>query len=787
MDYSDNTQIRDREWPEENGNELNLMDLLHICLVNWKWFLLSFVLCTGLAYLYLLQAPRVYTRTASVMIKEENKNGNLANNFGFSTDLTSLGFKNNVDNEVLVFKTYRLMEKVAQRLHLDVSYTIKPQLRKIELYRQSPVSLSFPEAEPSQSFALKVTPLNENEVMLSDFVVIDENGEEQEISKQLKVALKDSISTPVGKVIVNPSFYYTNQYFNTPIQVRKSNLEGVTKSYLNNLQTSLASKTSTIINLTLQDVSIARAEDVLNTLIAVYNEAAIDDKNQITINTSEFIAERLVIIEKELGSVDADIEKFKQENRLTDITSESGMYLESTSRFQQEGVMVENQLTMAKYIREYLSDPNKASDLIPANTGISDANIEQQIAVYNETLLKRDRLISNSSNRNPVVMDLNNNLGAMKQTIIRAIDNLIVSLDIKSDNIRMQEEQITKRISAVPTQQKYVLSVERQQKIKEALYLFLLNKREENALTQAMTESNMRILDEATGSSEPVAPKSAMIMLAGLILGLAIPAGILWLRWANDTRIRSMKDVQEQTALPLLGEIPALEKNQEKLVVKEGSRDSVSEAFRILRANMDFMRGGDEHIQVLLFTSMNAGAGKTFVSSNLAASLVLTRQKVVLLDLDIRKGTLGKQTGYKGDGITNYLSGKVTDVSSLICHDELVPGLDVIYAGPVPPNPAELLQSKRLDVMIAELRSRYDFVVLDNVPAGLVADAQIVARLADLTLCIVRAGVLDRRQVPALEILSRRFPKFSLVLNCVKGYHQGYGYGYGYGYGNEKN
>lgn len=239
------------------------------------------------------------------------------------------------------------------------------------------------------------------------------------------------------------------------------------------------------------------------------------------------------------------------------------MYLESTSRFQQEGVMVENQLTMAKYIREYLSDPKKASDLIPANTGISDANIEQQIAVYNETLLKRDRLISNSSNRNPVVMDLNNNLGAMKQTIIRAIDNLIVSLDIKSDNLRMQEEQITKRISAVPTQQKYVLSVERQQKIKEALYLFLLNKREENALTQAMTESNMRVLDEATGSSAPIAPKSAMILLAGFILGLAIPAGILWLRWANDTRVRSMKDVQDRTALPLLGEIPALEKNQE--------------------------------------------------------------------------------------------------------------------------------------------------------------------------------------------------------------------------------
>lgn len=694
--WNNDVQSRERIIPEEAGNSLNLMDFLRIALANWYWFVLSVVVCLGLAYLKLMKTPQVYTRTASVMIKEESGKGGANSNFGFSSDLSSFGFKNNIGNEILVFKSYRLMEKVAERLHLDISYTIKPQLRDIELYRESPVLLSFPDAGATQSLALKVTPLNEEQVLLSDFVTRDATVDENELSQNLTVNLKDTVKTPVGRVVVTPSFYYTNQYFNVPIQVRKSNLETVAKGYASALQSGLASSTSTIINLTLQDVSTSRAEDVLNTLIAVYNEATIDDKNQITVNTSEFIADRLVIIERELGSVDADIEKFKQENRLTDITSESGMYLESTNRYQQESVGIENQLAMAKYVRDYLSDPNKASDLIPANTGISDANIELQIATYNEALLKRDRLISNSSDRNPVVMDLNNNLGAMKQTILRAIDNLIVSLEIKIKNIRTQESQISKRISAVPTQQKYVLSVERQQKIKESLYLFLLNKREENALAQAMTESNIRILDEAIGSSAPVSPNASMILLVGLIVGLAIPAGILFLRWASDTRIHSMKDVQENTALPLLGEIPALEKNQEKLVVKEGSRDAVSEAFRILRANMDFMRGGDEHMQVLLFTSMNAGAGKTFISSNLAAGLVLTHQKVVLLDLDIRKGTLGKQVGYRGEGITNYLSGKVTDVTSLVCQDELVPGLDVIHAGPVPPNPAELLQNKRL-------------------------------------------------------------------------------------------
>lgn len=547
------TPSNDPRWNEEN-NELNLWDLLQVLKANWYWFLLSVIVCLGAAYVYLLQAPRVYTRAASVLVKDERRSSRTMSTYGFSDLNNMLGIPRNVDNEVIVFKSYRLMEMVARRLRLDISYTEKRGLRMVELYRQSPVTLSFPDAGEAQSFSLTVMPLSKEKVRLFNFVTTNSVGERVEVEKAQDVALNDTVQTPVGRVVVQPSLYYADTYYNREIQVRKSNLQAVATGYQRVLVSDLAAEYATIVNLSLSDVSISRAEDVLNTLIAVYNEDAIEDKNRITVNTSEFIAERLVIIEQELGSVDADIETFKREHQLTDITSETGMYLQNTSQFRQEGLSLENQLSVAQYIRNYLSDPQKALDLIPANT-ITDMTVEQQISTYNEMLLKRDNLIRNSSDKNPVVMDLNNSLSAMKQTIIRSVDNLIASLRISIKNVQAQEDQLQRRIAAVPSQQKYVLTVERQQKIKEELYLYLLNKREENALAQAMTESNTRILDAAHGSNMPISPKSQMVMLAAFVIGCCIPAGIIWLMFSMDTKVHTRKDVQDATTIPFLGEV----------------------------------------------------------------------------------------------------------------------------------------------------------------------------------------------------------------------------------------
>ena len=464
--------------PVEQENELNLGDLIILVAKNWYWYVLSVVICTGLAFLYLQWAPKVYTRSASVLIKDDKNGGGSLTESGAFDDLGISVGSRNVDNEVLVFKANRLMEQVVRRLHLDINYSVQQGLRTVDLYTQSPVTLRFPEAEDSQAFGLTVTPVSEKEVTLSDFTMKDEAGEMSDVPGNFKVALGDSVQTPAGWVKVEANLDYTDRYFGKEIRVTKSPVEQVTNAYETALSATLASKTATIINLSLQDRSIPRADDVLNTLIAVYKEDVINDKNQVAVNTSNFIADRLVIIEQELGSVDANIESFKRENQLTDISSETGMYLQNTSQYRQEALSLQSQLQLAKYIKEYLVDPSKNSDLIPANTGV-DANIESEISEYNTLLLKRDKLISNSSNKNPVVQDLNNSLNAMRQTIVRSVDNLIVSLNVKIRNVKAQEEQTSRRISAVPTQQKYVLSVERQQKIKEELYLYLLNKREE--------------------------------------------------------------------------------------------------------------------------------------------------------------------------------------------------------------------------------------------------------------------------------------------------------------------
>ena len=685
---SQNSELREKE------SEISIVDIFHLVIANWYWFVLSILICAGIAFFYLKSSSKVYSRKASVLIRDDSKGGSISESTAFA-DISFLGGKRNVDNEVLVFQSRHLMEKVARRLHLDMSYKVKNGLREDELYTHSPITVLFPESEERQVIEMTVTPVDSATVRLSDFS-LSIAGEEIRSAEVVDARLNDTILTPVGTMVVTPTLYYTDTYYGKPVYITKSNMEKVVEGYLRRINISLASKTATIINLVLDDVSTARAEDILNMLIAVYNEDVINDKNQIAVNTSKFINDRLIIIERELGSVDANIESFKRENQLTDITSETGMYLQNTSRYKQEGLSLENQLSIVKYIKEYLVDPQKGSDLIPANTGISDNSVESQIKEYNDMLLKRDKLVAGSSNKNPIVIDLNNSLGAMKQTIIRSVDNLIVGLNIQLKNIREQEEQTTKRIEAVPTQQKYVLTVERQQKIKEELYLYLLNKREENALTQAITESNARIIDPASGSSTPVAPKSMVILLAAVVLGAAIPMAVLWLLNITDTKVRTRKELDNVLTIPFLGDIPrhGAKKGEDAdgIVVRESARDSVSEAFRIIRTNMEFMRVKSDKLQVVMFTSANPGAGKTFVSSNLAMSIAQTNKKVVLVDVDIRKGTLSGifSNSSKRMGLTHYLSGHTDNLDDIIGTSEEYDKLDIVFSGPVPPNPAEL-------------------------------------------------------------------------------------------------
>lgn len=771
----------------KNEQSINLVDLLVYLASKWKWFLLSVLLCGGIAWFNYARAPLVYFRSATVIIKDPSNKTYSAGLDRYDNFINKV----NVANEILQFRSKKLMREVVQRVHADVSYQEEDGLRKIELYSQSPIQVSFPDATPEQWKAFTVTPKDEHTVVLSDF-------SQKEKADEMQVKLNDTLALKMGRIVVSPTNFYTKAWMNVPVRVQKMPLDAVVARYQGGLGIRQEEDESSILTLSLKDQSAVRAEDVLNMLITVYNEEAIKDKNQVAVNTADFINDRLIIIERELGGVESDLESFKRDNQVMDIASSADRYMSESQKYNADALELETQLRLARYIKEYLTDPTKDIDLIPANTGISDMNIENQITLYNAAKLKRDRLIDDSSDSNPVVEELNNSLRAMKQSIIRAVDNMIVSLNVKRDDAQSREMRAQSRVASIPTKERQMLSIERQQKIKEALYLFLLNRREENALSQAMADNNARVIDSAEGGSAPISPNRNRILLLGVLIGVALPGVVFLMILFMDTRVHSRKDIEGVVSIPYLGEIP-FDKEQAKrhrekpseLSVHEKGDDVVSEAFRILRTNMAFLSRKDKPAQVITFTSFNVGAGKTFISQNLAMSLVYARKRVIMVDLDIRKGTLSHRLGKHKVGVTNYLSDASIRVDDIIQRTDTY---DWISSGTMAPNPAELLMDDRLDALMAELRTRYDYIIVDNVPVGLIADATIANRIADLTLFVVRAGRLDRRQLPDIEKLyqEKKLKNMALVLNGAdlhRGYGYGYGYGYygyGYGYGNRK-
>lgn len=768
----------------KNDQGLNIVDLFMYLASQWKWFLLSILICGGIAWYNYARAPLVYFRSATVIIKDPSNKASTSGLDRFDNFINKV----NVANEILQFRSKKLMREVVQRVHADVSYQIKDGLRSNELYNESPVLVSLPDALPEQSFSFTMTLKDAKTVTLSDFSGI-------EAKPSYEVALNDTVAIIEGmNVVVTATNYLRDSWLNTPIRVQKLPVESMVNYYKNALGIQQEEEEASILTLALKDSSPARAEDVLNTLITVYNEEAIKEKNQVAVNTANFINERLIIIERELGNVESNLESFKQRNQIVDIASSAGMYMTESQKYNADAMELETQLRLANFIKDYLTDPSKETDLIPSNTGISDMNIENQISLYNAAKLKRDHLIDDSSVNNPVVQELNNSLRAMKQSIIRAVDNMIVSLNVKRNDAQNREMRAQDRVTAIPTKERQMLSIERQQKIKEALYLFLLNKREENALSQAMADNNARVIDGAEGSNAPISPNRNRILLLGLLVGIALPGAVCLAILFMDTRVHGRKDIEGVTSVPYLGEIP-LDKEAMKdhrkqvMAVKEQGDDIVSEAFRILRTNMAFLSKKDKPAQVITFTSFNIGAGKTFIARNLSMSLAYMKKRVVMVDLDIRKGTLSRHFGHYHVGVTNYLSDNTVKVDDIIQHQE---GFDLIPAGILAPNPAELLMDNRLDELINELRTRYDYIIADNVPVGLIADATIANRIADLTIFVVRAGKLDRRQLPDIEKLyqEKKLKNMALVLNGANperhGYGYSYGYGYGYGYGTKK-
>lgn len=778
---------------------IRIQDLYYLCLAKWRWFVLSLVICLGIAFIYLLKTPPVYTRTASLLIKEESKGQSLSGDVGASfSDLGLFQPNTNVNNELVSLQSPAVMYDVVKRLHLEVDYSTEGSFYAQVRYGQNlPVTVSFAGLADNETAALTVEPAQSKGIKLTSFV---HNGEK--VDGEVVGTLNDSLVTPIGKIVIRPAAAFVDwQKSSEPLTVSRSGLNSAVSRYSAGLSVALQSEKTTIVDLTFKDVCIQRAEDILNTVIAVYNENWIKDKNQIAVSTSMFINDRLGVIESELGHVDENISTFKSENLLPDVQAASQLYMTERSQAQSQILTLNTQLSMARYIRNYLTAASSRNQLLPANSGLESANIENQISEYNNLQLQRNNLVANSSEQNPLVVDMDESLRSMRRSIVSSVDNLITTLNTQIHSLEKSDQRATERIAANPSQAKYLLSVERQQKVKESLYLFLLQKREENELSQAFTAYNTRIITPPTGSMAPTAPMKKNILLVAFALGMLIPVVIVFLQETLNTRVRGKKDL-ENLSIPFVGEIPLYGKvrrsglfhkkvtplTETRVVVKEGSRDVVNEAFRVLRTNLEFVSGENSKGQVILMTSFNPGSGKTFLTVNIAATLAIKGKRVLVIDGDLRRGSTSVYVGSPHHGLSNYLAGKVEHIEDVIVPASETVRFDVLPIGTIPPNPTELLAGERLQTLLADFRTRYDYILIDCPPIELVADTHIIGKYADRTIFVVRAGLLERSMLPELEVLytEHKFKNMAVLLNGTEGngsYRYGYRYGYHYGYG----
>lgn len=791
---------------QEQKSALQITDIINWALDHKLFFAISVSVCLIFGVYYATKTQPIYERSSSVMLRSDQKGQAQISELAAFADLGIGSTGIDVYNELQAFKSPSLMKDVINRLGLNTSYTSKNWLGRVTTwYRNSPVEMeitklsALPDETSVRSFSLRAEKIGKNEVEISE---LQANGKEVDF-KPMKASFGIEIKLPIGSIVLKKTKDF-DKNFNNALYVQYVDPDNAVKGYMSRLNVELADKNSTVINFSFTDPSPRRAEDVLNTLLEAYNEEWVRYTNKSTVNTAKFIDERLLVIEQELGSVDSNIERFKSDNRLMDISSETEKVSEESAKYAEQTFITNNQLAIARFIKEYLIDDSKGYDLLPSNSGIGSTTIESQIAEYNKRLLDRQRLLSGSSENNPLVIDLDDQLKMMRSTILRSVDNHISTLKIQADRLSAQERSIEGRISSGPGKAKELLSIERQQKIKEQLYLYLLQKREENELQASIVVDNTRLLKPATGADTPISPKKPIIYAASLILGLAIPLGYMFLLNILNTKVRNRDDIEVLSA-PILGEVPLESNGQEKHtgiarflmkktedsvpvnLIERHSRNPINEAYRVVRTNLDFMIGKNKEAQAIMVTSLYPRSGKSFTTLNLSSALSLKGQKVIAVDLDIRKGTLSKAIDSPKKGTCTYLNSQCELTDVIIPASQSGLPMDFIPSGTLPPNPAELLLSDRLELLIKELKERYDYILIDCPPVPSVTDTSLIARVADRTIFVIRVGTMDRRMLPEVERIyqEQRFRNMSILLNGTKdsGKFGKYGYGYGYGYG----
>lgn len=787
---------------EQDEEKINYQELLFRYIIHWPWFVASVLVCLIGAWVYLHFQTPVYQVSASIMIKDDKKGGG-------STDLENLGIggvitsTQSIDNEIEVLRSKTILKEVVNNLELYITYYDEDEFPEKELYQTSPVivNLTAQEADKlpgSALLAMKLSP----EGVLDVNLKVGLNEYNQHFEKLPAVlptdagtfgfALKDSLSG--GQMEGYKGERHIRAVVSRPF--------GVAKGYQGALSIAPTSRTTSVAVVSLMNTNIQRARDFINKLMEMYNRNTNNDKNEVAEKTREFINERIKIIDEELGSTEDKLEAFKRNAGLTDISSDAQLAVSGNAEYEKRRVDNGTQINLVRDLIKYINNPLNEYELLPGNIGLSDAGLTTQIGRYNELIIERKRLLRTSTESNPMIVNLDTSIRAMKSNVQAAINGTLQGLLIVKADLEREAGRFSRRISDAPGQERQYVSIARQQEIKAGLYLMLLQKREENAITLAATANNAKIIDEPVATGGPLSPKPNMIYMIALVLGVGMPVGVIFLIGLTKFKIEGRGDVEKLTRLPIVGDVPLTNEKAGSIAVFENQNTLMSETFRHIRTNLQFMLENDQ--KVILVTSTVSGEGKSFISSNLAISLSLLGKRVIIVGLDIRKPGLNKifNIPRKEQGITQYLSNPEKNLMDFVQPSDVSKNLYILPGGIVPPNPTELLARDGLDKAIETLKKNFDYVILDTAPAGMVTDTLLVGRVADLSVYVCRADYSRKAEFTLINELAadNKLPNICTIINGLDlkkkkyGYYYGYGkygkyygygkrYGYGYGYG----
>ena len=760
---------------DDSDDEINLREVFEKYSYHWKWFLFGLILALALAYTYLHFTQNEYEVSSTIFI-EDKDSGGMPSELEAFADLGIMGDgkKKSIINETGVLRSRTLIKRVVKDLGIHITYFKEGNVVDSEIYGEDiPYKVNFFIKDSilyKQDTLFKITAQSKTKYLI--------NNADDELIKA--VVFGKNAETGFGEINITP--YDMNDIkIGETIIVKISPVKKVANSYRKRINIEPETKKSSLLILSLTDELKQKAQDILDNLVLQYNNDAIEYKTLISENTDQFINDRIKDISVDLTNVDKGVEDFKTKNKLTDIGIEAGLDLTSNAELQRRIVDLNSQIKLVDYVSAHI-ETNKES-LIPANLGIKDAATNDNTSIYNRLLLERNRIIKGSSKRNPTVVNLDAQLATLRQSIEQSLVNLRSSLNFSLGEARNQEYRISSKRKVAPKQEREFQDIKRKQQIIESLYLYLLQKREENAISLGIPVPNAKIIDKADGSNLPVSPKPMLVYLVGALLGLLIPFIIISIRSLLDNMVHSYDDVEAVVKAPIIGDIPKTS-SKKKVIIGDQNNSNIAESFRLLRTNVNFMlSGANEGAKTIFVTSTLSGEGKTFIAINLASSLALLDKKVLLIGADIRKPKIANYLNIKPEkGLTHFLMDKNMEVTDVILYNKETK-IDIIDSGEIPPNPSELLLNGRFEEVLTYAKQHYDYVIVDTAPVNMVTDTLLLGNHADLFVYVVRAEYLDKRmlKVPQTMFENKRLPNMTMLINDTDYENKGYGYGYGYG------